>query len=256
MQEPEVFVFWDISNIYISGQQVADRKEGFFACQTFRIQFDRLYQLAHANRPIGKTIAVGSIQLEMQTVWERFEQATGVKAILHERGAQSGKEQAEDAVLQVEMLRTLWDQRRNPQVAVLLTGDGRGYEDGVGFHADLERMADGGWGIEVLSWEHSCNRNLRHWAEKVGVFLPLDKYYESISFLENRRLVKALNLTRRPMAYPKEGLTVAVPPPPKPDPAADLTPEQKREMEKQQKRERGKRKHERRLKALKGKKGK
>ncbi len=253
MAEPRVFIFWDNSNIYISGQQVGDRKEGLFAHKTFRIDFDHLFHLAHADRPVDSAIAVGSIPPELRQLWGEFEKATGVRAVLHERGAQSGREQAEDAVLQVHMLRALCDER-DPQIAVLMTGDGKGYEDGVGFHADLERMADRGWAIEVLAWEHSCRKRLRKWAERVGVFIPLDRYYESVTFLESHRFVQPLNLTHRPCAKPKAPRPVFIIPSAKPASAPiqpiALTPEQQREMKWQQRRERGKRKQEKRLKAM------
>ena len=37
------------------------------------------------------------------------------------------------------MLRAVSD-HRDPQIAVLMTGDGAGYDDGVGFHADMAQM--------------------------------------------------------------------------------------------------------------------
>ena len=66
----------------------------------------------------------------------------------------------------------------------MLTGDGSGFHDGVGFHADMERMHKRGWKIEVLSWQHSCNRRMREWAERKGKFIALDDFHESITFLE------------------------------------------------------------------------
>jgi hypothetical protein len=90
-----------------------------------------------------------------------------------------------------------------PAVAVLLTGDGAGYESGVGFHADLERMAKKGWGVEVLSWEHSCNKRLRKWATGAGVFILLDKHYDQITFIERGRTVLPRTLIKRKMAQVK-----------------------------------------------------
>ena len=66
----------------------------------------------------------------------------------------------------------------------MLTGDGAGFADGVGFHADLERMRRRGWQIEVVSWRHSCNRRMREWAEEIGKFVALDDHYDSVTFLE------------------------------------------------------------------------
>ena len=70
------------------------------------------------------------------------------------------------------MLRAISDYP-DPQIAVLMTGDGAGYDDGVGFHADMERMHAAGWGVEVVSWQRSCRRTLREWATAKGKFIPL-----------------------------------------------------------------------------------
>ena len=52
-----------------------------------------------------------------------------------------GREQGVDQTLQTAMLRDAFDHNGSPGIAVLLTGDGSGFVDGVGFHADLERSA-------------------------------------------------------------------------------------------------------------------
>ena len=101
-----------------------------------------------------------------------------------ERGALQGREQGVDQTLQTAMLRDAFDYNGNPGIAVLLTGDGSGFIDGVGSHADLERMHGRGWRVEVLSWQHSCKRRKREWAEQNGRFVALDDFYESITFLE------------------------------------------------------------------------
>ena len=72
----------------------------------------------------------------------------------------------------------------DPGIVVLLTGDGAGFSDGVGFHADLELMHNRGWRVEVLSWRHSCNRRMREWAEQNGKFIALDDFYDSVTFME------------------------------------------------------------------------
>ena len=95
----------------------------------------------------------------------------------------AGREQGVDQTLQTAMLRDALDYNGDPGVAVMLTGDGSGFHDGVGFHADLERMHNRGWRIEVLSWRHSCNRRMREGVEKNGTFIALDDHYDSVTFL-------------------------------------------------------------------------
>jgi hypothetical protein len=100
------------------------------------------------------------------------------------------------------MLRALFDSP--PEVAVLMTGDGGGYDRRRGFLADLARMADRGWGVETLAWDLTCNARLKTWSLANGVFIRLEDYYESVTFLEgHRRLSRPLSLKRRPLAAPK-----------------------------------------------------
>ena len=179
----KVFIYLDNSNIFISAQEAAAEREGEAARSRVRIHFRNLLALAHAGRPIERAIAVGSIPPELRQIWNRLENED-VEVQLLERGALQGSEQGVDQVLQTIMLRDTVDYNGVPGIAVLLTGDGSGFVDGVGFHADIERMHGRGWDIEVLSWRHSCNRRMREWAEENGKFIALDDFYNSITFLE------------------------------------------------------------------------
>jgi hypothetical protein len=60
-----------------------------------------------------------------------------------------------------------------------------------------------GWGIEVLSWDSACNRGLKEWALAVGVYTPLDTFYESVTFIEGGRKSQPLSLTHRQYAHPR-----------------------------------------------------
>ena len=94
-----------------------------------------------------------------------------------------GEQQGPDRILQLQMLRDFADYNGDPGVAVVLTGDGQGFYDGAGFHADLERMHRRGWRVEVISWANCCNQRMRRWVEENGVFIALDDYYEAVTFL-------------------------------------------------------------------------
>ena len=179
----KVFIYLDNSNIFISAQEAAAEREGEAVRARVRIHFRNLLALAHAGRPIERAIAVGSIPPELRQVCNRLENED-VEVQLLERGALHGSEQGVDQVLQTIMLRDTVDYNGVPGIAVLLTGDGSGFVDGVGFHADIERMYRRSWDIEVLSWRHSCNRRMREWAEENGKFIALDDFYNSITFLE------------------------------------------------------------------------
>ena len=195
-----VCIFWDNSNIFIPAQYLALERDGVYSQKAVRIQFDHMYDLAHAHRSVLSGVCVGSVPPELERVWLRL-RSTGVAVELYERGGQSGKEQGVDQCLQVHMLRVLADVSP-PATVVLLTGDGAGYEDGVGYFADLERMAKAGWGIEVISWDRPCKRTLKEWAAANGAFIRLDDYYESVTFVEGGRRAKPLSLTHRPKSEP------------------------------------------------------
>ena len=201
-----VFIYWDNSNIFISVRGVAVEREGATARHRVRVDFRNLLMLARAGRDIERAIAVGSVPPELRHVWNRMENE-GVTVELLERGAIEGREQGVDQTLQTAMLRDALDYNGDPGIAVLLTGDGSGFIDGVGFHADLERMHRREWRIEVLSWRHSCNRRMREWAEENGTFVALDDFYENITFLgpampgdpiAEPRHVLPIDLSRRP----------------------------------------------------------
>ncbi|WP_291921265.1 NYN domain-containing protein [Limnohabitans sp.] len=202
MTNPKVHLFIDNSNIFISAKDEAFKREGRNAVSQVRIHFEHLLELAVAGRSLGKVCVVGSIPPEQQAVWDRLEQATRVRPELYERGQFTGGEQGLDQCLQVHMLRAISD-HDEPQIVVLMTGDGAGYDDGVGFHADMERMHEAGWGVEVVSWRRHCRRVLREWAEANGVFISLDDHYESVTFLAGYRSARAVDLSKRKLAKPK-----------------------------------------------------
>ena len=181
----EVFIYWDNSNIFIEAQRIAEeRNEHVDARYRVRVNFDNMLRLAHADRPMRKAIAAGSVPPEMRNLWNRMENR-GVEVKLFNRlRLDLGEQEIPDRLLQLQMLEDAMDYNGDPGIVVLLTGDGAGYLEGAGFHSTLERMHRRGWRIEILSWAHSCNRRMREWAEQNGVFVALDDFYDSITFLE------------------------------------------------------------------------
>ena len=205
-----VFVYWDNSNIYHEAQRLAEERNGTPGARYLvRIHFDNLLRLAHADRPLQAAVAAGSVPPEMRQLWNRLENQ-GVEVELFDRGSRDRSEQEiPDRWLQLRMLEDAFDYSDDPGVVALLTGDGAGYSEGRGFHRILERMHRRGWRVEVLSWQHSCQRGMREWAETNGVFVPLDDYYDAITFREPSRPghhfapprdAAPLDLSQRPMA--------------------------------------------------------
>ena len=179
----EVFIYWDNSNIFIEAQRLAEeRNDQVDARFRVRIQFANMLRLAHADRPLRKAMAAGSVPPELRQLWNWLEQQ-GVEVRLFNRiRPDLGEQEIPDRLLQLQMLEDAMD--FDPGIVVLLTGDGAGYLEGAGFHSTLQRMRRRGWKVEVLSWRHSCNYRMREWAEENGVFVPLDDFYDAITFLE------------------------------------------------------------------------
>ena len=203
-----VFLYWDNSNIFHEAERiVAERNEGPGARFRVNLHFDNILRLAHAERPVQRAVAAGSIPPEMRQLWNRME-CNGVEVKLFDRGDPARSEQdMPDRVLQLRMLEDALDYNGDPGVVVLLTGDGAGYREGAGFHSTLERMHQRGWRVEILSWRHSCNQRMLRWAEENGLFVALDDFYESITFMEpsrpgfefsRGREAVGLDLSRRP----------------------------------------------------------
>ena len=184
-----VFVYLDNSNIFHAAQDLAEERNGDLnARYRVRMNFENLLRLAHADRPLEKALAAGSIPPALINLWNRLA-ATGVLVHLYDRGEPGrGEQEHPDLWLQNRMMLDMGNYLDDPGTVVLLTGDGAGYNEGHGFHRTLELMHRLGWKVEVLSWVHSCNQRMLEWVEANGVFIPLDDYYESITFTNTPRI--------------------------------------------------------------------
>ena len=198
MNKDKVFIYWDNFNIFHEAQRFAEEhNEDAGARGRVRINFDNMFRLAHADRPVVKAIAAGSVPPEMRQLWNRMENR-GMEVKLYDRGEiERGEQDVPDRMLQLRMLEDALDYNGNPGIVVLLTGDGAGYYEGTGFHSTLERMHKRDWKVEILSWRHACNKRMREWAEDNGIFVALDDFYETITFMEPSRLGHELALARK-----------------------------------------------------------
>ena len=89
----DVFVYWDNSNIFHEAQRLADEREGTPGARYLvRVHFDNLLRLAHADRPLRRAVAAGSIPPEMRHLWNRIENR-GVEVNLFDRGTRDQSEQ-------------------------------------------------------------------------------------------------------------------------------------------------------------------
>jgi hypothetical protein len=163
---PEVHLFWDNRAIAREGSLGEIQREGWGCEPGLRIHYRNLLRLAAAGRAVASCVSGNARFL-----------AAHLPRVAAEAAA--------------------------PQVAVVLTGDGEGFEGARGYRDPLERMHARGWGIEVVSWGHACSGALRRWARSAGVFVPLEEFYDAVTFVEGFREAEPLLLTGRRAVVPR-----------------------------------------------------
>jgi hypothetical protein len=178
--------FWDNSNIWLVGRGVCHQREPGDE-SAFRIHFAHLHDFVLNRRKLDYAYVGGSIPPDGDELWARFKKL-GIKVETQERGEVTGREIAVDEMIQFSMANRILDAA--PGTMVLLTGDGSGYGGGKGFIKQLERAHNHGWQIEVVSWDAGCNRFLRKFAKKNGVYRALEPAYKQVTFINNKRWAK------------------------------------------------------------------
>ena len=181
-----MLIFWDNSNIHISGLKAMEQKEPDQLKELFRTNFKNLFELVRNNREVESAYLSGSIPPPNNALWDYLKNM-GINLQLLNKTAEGTEQESVDMSLQTMMLRTAMDHMSEPSTIAILTGDGAGKQLGEGFLSDLKRIKNLGWNIEVYSWENSCNRYLKEYAQKNGKFIALDDYYFSITFLKEDR---------------------------------------------------------------------
>jgi hypothetical protein len=185
-----VCFYVDNSNIFHEGQRFAEQKAGERR-QDFRIYFKNFVKLAVKEREVKEVVWGGSVPPPDDTVWAFLREELGIEPELLPRAA-GGEHETVDHLIQLRMHRHVRKYRESPGTIILATGDGKGYYQEDGFLYDLEGFVEDGWGIELLSWEHSCHRKLREFAENRGRFISLDAHYDQITFVKGGRVVMPL----------------------------------------------------------------
>lgn len=185
-----VCLYVDNSNIFHEGQRVAEKFVGEDR-YAFRLYFPNFVALAVQLRPVREVVWGGSIPPPDDNVWGFLRDKCKIEPELLRR-AGGGEQETVDHLLQLRMHRHVRKYRDDPGTIVLATGDGKGYYQEDGFLYDVEGFVSDGWGIELLSWEHSCHRKLKEFVERNGRFISLDAYYNEISFIKGGRVVQPL----------------------------------------------------------------
>ena len=182
-----VNIFWDNSNIWLVGKNVCAQKEKGLETQ-FRIHFANLFEFCCQGRQVSFAFLAGSVPPTTDELWTRIREL-GIQIITQERGKYQNNEVAVDEIIQLKMANRILD-CESPETMVLLTGDGKGYNQGIGFIPQLERAVKRNWKIEVISWGIGCNKALREFASNNGVFRELEPVYENVTFIEGFRLAR------------------------------------------------------------------
>lgn len=181
-----VYFFLDFSNIAISASRLAaERGDGIFSEGRVRLHCENLRAFAERGRPWGMGFAAAGLVHNQSGIKQRFD-ASGITMHLSERGVSTGSEQNVDERIQLEMLRLL-PRHSPPGVVVLASGDGAGCDTGEGFLPVLKYLREKGFAIEVISWEHSFNRNLQDWANENGHAIILDPFYKDLTYIDRGR---------------------------------------------------------------------
>jgi hypothetical protein len=156
-----VHIICENSDIFLSRCSYCEKVER--QRSEFPFSFEHLINLAADRRAVEQVFCVGSVPPPTNSVWGHIERITGKMPELYERGAASRKEQAIDQALQVRMLRLGYD-FKPPETTILLSGDGKGEEDGIGFF--LRCKADAHHRLERR--DHGLARSLQADDARVG----------------------------------------------------------------------------------------
>lgn len=189
-----MYIFWDNSNIFYSGlNQILPKREPDANCLCFRIHFGNLLQLVSTGRHVDKVYMAGSRPPESDSVWSAFRKL-GIEPEILPRSETEGEANTTDYLLQTHLLRLDYDVEP-PDTFALLTGDGAGRNQNIGFFADAKRLVKKGWHFELYAWDSSCNKEMKAFAEAHGKYVNLEDFYDNITFLaEGGRTPKPLKM--------------------------------------------------------------
>lgn len=191
MRKKPVCIYVDNSNIYIGGQEVA--KTFNEEAARLRIAFDNFLALiTHGNMEFDEMVWGGSGSHETENIFKSITDR-GVDLQLIPRSA-SGENETVDQAIQLSMYRHSRKYRDSPGTIILCTGDGKGFHEEKGFLYDVKGFTEDGWKLHLYSWDAVCHHGLKHFAKTHGHYVPLEKHYRAITFIEHGRHEEDLKL--------------------------------------------------------------
>jgi hypothetical protein len=185
-----MYIIWDNSNIHFAGlNQVLPAKEPEVDYKSYRTYFKGLLDLVAGKRNVDKIFFAGSEPPSKDKLWSAVEKLGATVQVIP-RCVTGGEENTTDHLLELEILRLGYDSV--PSTIALLTGDGAGWNEGKGFLADSKRLVEKGWNLEVYPWDVACNSGLKSYALERGKYIPLESYYDYVTYIAGGRKAKPL----------------------------------------------------------------
>ena len=111
--------------------------------------------------------------------------SVGIKPETIPRSTAGGENNTTDYLLQNHLLRLGYLSEKG--TIALLSGDGAGIYKDEGFFADLKKLHNVGWNVEVYAWDETCHRGMKDFAEQNWNFTNLTDSYYHITFLQGVR---------------------------------------------------------------------
>ncbi len=191
-----MYIFWDNSNIHISGyNSVLPKKEPIVNPKLFRTNFKNLLKLVCNNNKVDDVFLAGSVPPDTDAVWN-YLRSINIKPHILTKTAHGTEQESVDILLQNKMLECAAICMPSTSELALLTGDGAINEFGSGFLNTLKLVKEKfNWDISVYAWGETCNRHLREYAEINGKFVDLENYYFNITFIQRDKFYSD-NFTR------------------------------------------------------------
>lgn len=191
MRKRPVCIYVDNSNIYIGGQETAKHKHE--DAHSLRIAFENfLYLVTHGDMEFDEMVWAGSGNTEHEEIFRGITDK-GIDLQLIPR-AESGENETVDQAIQLSMYRHHRKYRSTPGTIVLCTGDGKGFSEEKGFLYDVKGFTEDGWKLNLFSWDSICHHGLKHFAKEHGHYIPLENYYDSITFIKDGRHANPVKL--------------------------------------------------------------
>lgn len=190
-----VHLFVDWSNLWYAMREEARRRGD--PELSVRVHIAHLRDVLAGGRDVETAVLVANRAIPGPVI-DHLRAAFTVEFV--EPGRISGREQAGDELLQNALYRTILRRSGASGTVVLATGDGAGWREGRGFCEALAAAARTGHAVEVAAFTCSLNEHLAELARHLGAMVPLDPFYDAITFLEGRRTARVPNLAHRPFA--------------------------------------------------------